>query len=286
MRCPSSSLPGFGQAKSCILLFLYGSPSQLETFDPKPDAPAEIRGEFGCIPSSVPGLDVCERLPRLAQVMDKVTVIRSVSHPYPIHGVAYATTGIPRIDVPMELNPRDPNHWPFIGSVVDYVDGRRAGQRGRRRPCPRNLVLPWAFSSQRVGEVARAGPVRRLPRPGVRPDLHRVRRHRRPRRPARRSPDKVWDDLEPYRGITPESRFQLGVGRRTSARADARPARPPPHAAGAARADPRDGRCRGVAVVGHRPPPRDGLRPARLGRAPPGVRPRPASRTRPATSTA
>src|ERR1700737_2856980 len=50
----------FGQAKSCILLFLYGSPSQLETFDPKPEAPEQIRGELKSIASSVPGLDVCE----------------------------------------------------------------------------------------------------------------------------------------------------------------------------------------------------------------------------------
>ena len=158
-RRPAASLPGFGQAKACILLFMYGSPSQLETFDPKPEAPLEIRGEFGCIPSSVPGLNVCERLPRLAQVMDKVTLIRSVSHPYPIHGVAFATTGIPRIELPMELNPRDPSHWPFIGSVVDHVDGKHGqAARGERPVVPANLVLPWAFSSQRVGEVARAGP--------------------------------------------------------------------------------------------------------------------------------
>jgi hypothetical protein len=155
----SSSLPGFGRAKSCILLFLYGSPSQLETFDPKPEAPQEIRGEFGCIASSVPGLNVCERLPHLARVMDKVTVIRSVTHPYPIHGVAFATTGIPRIDIPLELNPRDANHYPFIGSAVDYIDGRRSEQRAAgRSPVPRNLVLPWAFSSRRVGEVPRSGP--------------------------------------------------------------------------------------------------------------------------------
>src|SRR3954463_8738331 len=99
---------GFGQAKACILLFLYGSPSQLETFDPKPEAPAEIRGELRSIPSAVPGLDVCELLPGLARVMDKVTVLRTVSHPYPLHGVAYATTGIPRIDAPLELSPRAP----------------------------------------------------------------------------------------------------------------------------------------------------------------------------------
>ncbi len=69
-------LPGFGTAKSCILRFLYGSPSQIETFDPKPGAPVEVRGELGCIASSVPGLNVCELLPNLAQVMDKVTLIR------------------------------------------------------------------------------------------------------------------------------------------------------------------------------------------------------------------
>src|SRR4051794_3235772 len=145
---PLATGGGFGQAKACILLFLYGSPSQLETFDPKPEAPEQIRGELTSIASSVPGLDVCELLPRLSRVMDKVTVIRSVSHPYPIHGVAYATTGIPRIDVAMELNPRDPAQWPYIGSVVDYVERSRGG--AGRPEVPTNLVLPWAFSSQRV----------------------------------------------------------------------------------------------------------------------------------------
>src|SRR5437764_1000216 len=60
---PLGLVPGrFGQAKACILLFLYGSPSQLETFDPKPDAPEQVRGELKSIRSNVPGLDVCELL--------------------------------------------------------------------------------------------------------------------------------------------------------------------------------------------------------------------------------
>src|SRR5262245_32204581 len=63
------SADSFGRAKHCIVLFLYGSPSQLETFDMKPDAPAEIRGTMQPIASSLPGLDVCEHLPRLARVM-------------------------------------------------------------------------------------------------------------------------------------------------------------------------------------------------------------------------
>src|SRR5438094_888687 len=133
----------FGRAKCCILLHLYGSPSQIETFDMKPDAPPEIRGELKPISSSLPGLDVCELLPNLAGVMDRCTVVRSMTHPYPIHGVAYALTGVPHIDVPMELNPHDQRHWPFVGSVVDYL-GQRAS---RKTTLPTTLGLPVRFSS-------------------------------------------------------------------------------------------------------------------------------------------
>src|SRR5204863_4635543 len=93
----------FGKAKACILLFLYGSPSQLELADQKPDAPVEIRGELKSIRSSLPGCDVCELLPHTSRVMHNVTVVRSVTHKYPLHGVAYATTSIPEIDAPIEL---------------------------------------------------------------------------------------------------------------------------------------------------------------------------------------
>src|SRR5947209_7492747 len=151
----------FGRAKSCILLFLYGSPSQLETFDPKPGAPVDIRGELKSIKSNVPGLDVGELLPNAARVMDRVTVVRSMTHPYPIHGVAFATTGTPQIDIPMELNPRDGRHWPFIGSVISYLESRKAGPghgRGAGAEVPTNLALPFPFSTRRSGQAARAGP--------------------------------------------------------------------------------------------------------------------------------
>lgn len=149
----------FGRAKSVILIHLYGSPSQLEWADMKPHAPVEIRGELGGIPSSLPGCDVCELLPNHAKVMDRTTVIRSMTHPYPIHGVAYALTGVPSIDVAMELAPRDPRHWPFFGSVVEHVDRRQREASGAASlpAVPPNLALPFPFSSRRIGEVPRAG---------------------------------------------------------------------------------------------------------------------------------
>ena len=161
---------GFGKAKSLILIHLYGSPSQLEWVDCKPEAPAEIRGELGVIPSSLPGCPVCELFPNMAKVMDRTTVLRSLTHPYPIHGVAYALTGVPAIDVAMELAPYDTKHWPYFGSVVEYVESLRRGPHpsplpegeGARglpsNPVPNNIALPFRFSTQRVGEVPRAGP--------------------------------------------------------------------------------------------------------------------------------
>jgi len=146
----------FGKAKAVILLHLYGAPSQIEFVDPKPNAPVEIRGDLKSIPSSLPGCDVCELLPNLAKVMDRTTVLRSMTHPYPVHGVAYALTGIPTIETAMELSPRDARHWPFFGSVVDYIESRKPQAEPPR--VPNNMALPFRFSSRRVGEVPRAGP--------------------------------------------------------------------------------------------------------------------------------
>jgi hypothetical protein len=206
----AGGMTGFGRAKSCILLFLYGSPSQIETFDPKPDAPVEVRGELGCIASAVPGLNVCEGLPNLARVMDKVTILRTISHPYPVHGVAYATTGNPVVPLAAELSPREPLHWPFIGSVVDYVDGQAeaAGSAGPPE-VPRNLLLPWAFSSQRVGEVPRAGPYGGFLGQAYDPVCTEFVGGG-TRKATKTLLQQTWNDFEPYRGITPESRFRLG----------------------------------------------------------------------------
>src|SRR5262245_53359551 len=77
---------GFGQAKRCILLYLWGSPSQHDTFDPKPDAPPEIRGELSSIPTKLAGIRLGEAFPQTARHLDRITVVRSLTHPYPIHG--------------------------------------------------------------------------------------------------------------------------------------------------------------------------------------------------------
>jgi len=206
---PSEPRPrSFGRAKSCILLYLYGSPSQLELADTKPDAPLEIRGELRSIRSRLPGCDVCELLPHMAQVTDRMTVVRSMTHPYPIHGVAYATTGTPFIDIPMELNPRDGRHWPFVGSVVDHIER----QRHPRQPgsLPHNIALPFQFSSHRVGEVPRAGPYGAFLGNAYNP-LWTEFRGAATRTIVKTLQDQRWEEPEPYVGISPESRFAVAT---------------------------------------------------------------------------
>jgi hypothetical protein len=205
----------FGRAKSCILLFLYGSPSQLETVDVKPTAPLEVRGELKSIHSRLPGLDVCELLPNFAKVTDRVTVVRSLTHPYPIHGVAYATTGVGAIDIPMELSPRDPRHWPYVGSVIDFLH-RRGGRGQRRRAVPDNIALPWPFSSKRVGEVPRAGPYAAFLGNAYNP-LWTEFHGKATRSVVKTLADQRLKVAEPYMGITPDSRFELASATRLDA---------------------------------------------------------------------
>lgn len=141
---PAAAGRGFGRARRCILLYLYGAASQHETFDPKPEAPEDVRGPFRPIETSLAGVRICEHLPRLARRAHQVTLVRSLTHPFPIHCAAYALTGNPQCDIPMELNPRDGRHWPYVGSVVDYLSGSSAAAAG----VPGNVCLPWRISSR------------------------------------------------------------------------------------------------------------------------------------------
>ena len=78
--------------RSCILIFYYGGPSHIDTYDPKPDAPAEVRGEFASIATAAPGLRVCEHLPHTARVMDRLAVLRAMHHPMTNHNAAAFAT--------------------------------------------------------------------------------------------------------------------------------------------------------------------------------------------------
>ena len=101
-----------------ILLFVHGGPSHLETYDMKPNAPTDIRGPFSPIPTNVPGLDVCELLPRHAQMADKYTIIRSVSHDQANHfeGHARFLSGYGQ----MKTGTAE-SHYPMVGPVVNRV---------------------------------------------------------------------------------------------------------------------------------------------------------------------
>ena len=115
----------FRQAKSCILVFLSGGHPQHETFDPKPDAPAEIRGPFKPIDTNVPGIQLCELLPRTARVADRLCILRSLATDDNTHGSSayYYYTGMNQIKngLPLGKTDRAADHtidWPSIASVV------------------------------------------------------------------------------------------------------------------------------------------------------------------------
>jgi hypothetical protein len=109
--------------RSCIFLFYYGGPSHIDTYDMKPNAPAEIRGDFQPISTKVPGIQICEHLPRMAQVMDKVAIVRSVHHSSTLHDSAsiHALTGRPLEGADRELFEPIPQFFPSYGSAVTYM---------------------------------------------------------------------------------------------------------------------------------------------------------------------
>jgi hypothetical protein len=114
--------PGFGRAKSVLLVYASGGQSQLDTWDPKPHAPEEIRGAFGTIATTVPGLRFCEHLPRVARLADRFTVLRTVAHDDLDHGSAtYLTlTGVPHPQKSSNPPPRSTD-YPTLGAVLTRV---------------------------------------------------------------------------------------------------------------------------------------------------------------------
>src|SRR6476660_5311833 len=120
---PLALAPGAGgKAKSCILVYLLGGPPHLDMFDLKPDAPAEYRGPFRPIATSLPGLQICQHLPRLAAMAGKYALIRSVSHRNSNHTpmIYYTLTGR-HTDQPErdnDIRPPQRSDFPHLGAVI------------------------------------------------------------------------------------------------------------------------------------------------------------------------
>src|SRR5262245_55335014 len=131
-----------GKAKSCILLWLDGGPSHLETFDLKPDAPTEVRGPFQPIKTNVTGTHVCELLPNTARVADKLAIVRSVTSPLGEHAIAnaYLLTG---------YKPSPVLEYPSFGSVLAHV-------RGGRHTLPPYVAVPTYKSTAGSGFLGAA----------------------------------------------------------------------------------------------------------------------------------
>ncbi len=147
---PQAAIPqaARGRVRSVILIDLFGGPSHIDTFDPKPDAPVEIRGEFGVIRSSVPGVLVTEHLPRMSEWMNRTCLIRTVSHPYNSHNPYGVMTGYTGGQDQRDYFSSPTNH-PSMGSVCHYA--------GLTRPdVPPYVVLP-AYPGYSQG-LRRAGP--------------------------------------------------------------------------------------------------------------------------------
>ena len=121
----SSSRPA---AKGIIMVLLPGGPSHLDTFDPKPAAPVEIRGEFQPIATNIPGIELCELLPGLAGMADQLTLIRSLVGFRDDHNTHWCTTGWeshPAMDASPLVPGFPPGDWPSMGSVLSRRFGTR-----------------------------------------------------------------------------------------------------------------------------------------------------------------
>lgn len=127
-----ASETGKGKAKSVLIVLLSGGPSQLDTLDPKPDAPAEIRGEFKTIGTTIPGVVICEHLPLLAQRSDRWAIVRTLAHREQNHLLAthVALTGRP-CPLPKGGNDLDRvesrSDFPNFASALNYVRPRSDG---------------------------------------------------------------------------------------------------------------------------------------------------------------
>ncbi|MSU21148.1 MAG: DUF1501 domain-containing protein [Pedosphaera sp.] len=139
-----SSSPAGAKAKSCIVLFAWGGISHLDTWDLKPDASSDIRGEFRPIDTSAHGVQMSEHLPLLARQAHHLAIVRSVHHAAPSHRSAayWNLTGHapPLLDANWDASRND---WPCLGSLTAAALERRSGPRGQASALPCAFALPY-----------------------------------------------------------------------------------------------------------------------------------------------
>lgn len=139
LRALAASSPVLARRRrnSCVFLFLFGGPSHIDLWDMKPEAPEAVRGDFKPTATKVPGIRVCEHLPRLGQVMDRVCLLRSMTHRMNVHGPACSEvfSGREYFSAPTtdQANRED---WPSLSSLVARFGTASQG-------LPSSVVLPW-----------------------------------------------------------------------------------------------------------------------------------------------
>lgn len=125
----ASAAQPLARAKSVVLFNLFGGPSHIDMFDLKPEAPAEIRGEFKPIDTSVPGLQICEHMPRIARLMHRTTLIRTLSHGYNSHNPYAVLTGFTGGNDRENYFAKPTDH-PGMGAVCQYLGVTRGDLPG------------------------------------------------------------------------------------------------------------------------------------------------------------
>ncbi|MCA9034125.1 MAG: DUF1501 domain-containing protein [Planctomycetaceae bacterium] len=119
---PQVKPPGFGRAKSVIVVFASGGQSQIDMWDPKPNAPVEVRGAFRTIRTAVPGIHFCEHMPQIAKIANKICVLRTMSHEDRDHGSAFYLSMTGRYHRRKSSNPLPaPDDLPCHGAVLQRV---------------------------------------------------------------------------------------------------------------------------------------------------------------------
>ncbi len=150
-RAAESGEPLFGKAKSVIFIFLTGAPSHQDMWDLKPDAPAEVRGEFRPIDTVAPGVQIGPHLPRMALVADKFAIVRSMTHSLPSHEHAthFVLTGVNQTP-PGSTHMASRSDWPCYSATMQALRPREDG-------VPSGVMLPtyihngYGFSGQTGG---------------------------------------------------------------------------------------------------------------------------------------